>query len=542
MVPDRAEQRLRRLLDGLFSFVGLLDPDGLILEANQTALDGAGLRRDDVIGRPFWETPWWAASPEDRAQLRDAIVARPWWGDRPLRRRGLPCRRRPRHHGLPAGPVDRGRRGDRARAVRDRRHRSSQRGGAPPRLGRVRSRARRRRGHHGRGRCRPHAPRRVVRRVVRQPRAPRPVWSQMVHVLQPRDLDPDISSRYTDLSLDASTPLTDAIRSGETVVVDNPAVNVKRYPHLAADTVATGPRPPRRSRSGRTVRCRGPSASAGHDRSRRTPRRAHSTRWPTSPRARWPGRARSDTHAEFIDRVHAQMVSTTTPEASLDVADALRAGRAGSRLRRCHWYDVFPVSPTSAQPSSSATSAATASRRRRRWRCSADRSMRAHTSLRRPPRRPVRPRRGSLDLDQDLVRNPSPCTSSTPRRTASTTSPPGIHEPRIIDTHRSRVLEGAAGGQCSGLGGVKPGGGARVVEPGSTWRSRSQTDSSSDGDARVSTTASDASARPPSRAAGPAWTPTSSWSGWSPPRVDSRASRTTSPSSSCATGPRSGRT
>ena len=58
----------------MFSFVGLLDPNGVVLEANKTALDGVDLRREDVIGRPFWETAWWAASPEVRARLRDAIV------------------------------------------------------------------------------------------------------------------------------------------------------------------------------------------------------------------------------------------------------------------------------------------------------------------------------------------------------------------------------------------------------------------------------------------------------------------------------------
>jgi PAS domain S-box-containing protein len=71
----RAERRLRQLIDGLFTFVGLCDPDGVLTEANRTALDAAGLEPVDVIGRPFWEAYWWSHDPEVQRQLRDAIAA-----------------------------------------------------------------------------------------------------------------------------------------------------------------------------------------------------------------------------------------------------------------------------------------------------------------------------------------------------------------------------------------------------------------------------------------------------------------------------------
>jgi PAS domain S-box-containing protein len=69
----RAQRRLRNLIDGLFTFVGLCEPDGTLLEANRTALDAAGLTPDDVIGRPFWEAYWWSHDPAVQQRLREAV-------------------------------------------------------------------------------------------------------------------------------------------------------------------------------------------------------------------------------------------------------------------------------------------------------------------------------------------------------------------------------------------------------------------------------------------------------------------------------------
>ncbi len=67
------EARLRGTMDGLFIFVGLLDVDGTLTEANRAALTAAGLDAPDVLGRPYWETYWWSWSPEVQEQLKDAI-------------------------------------------------------------------------------------------------------------------------------------------------------------------------------------------------------------------------------------------------------------------------------------------------------------------------------------------------------------------------------------------------------------------------------------------------------------------------------------
>jgi PAS domain S-box-containing protein len=70
-----AERRFRAIFDQTFQFIGLLDVSGTLLEMNQTALAFAGARHDDVVGKPFWETPWWTHSPELQGRVRRAITA-----------------------------------------------------------------------------------------------------------------------------------------------------------------------------------------------------------------------------------------------------------------------------------------------------------------------------------------------------------------------------------------------------------------------------------------------------------------------------------
>ncbi|NJR41850.1 MAG: PAS domain-containing protein, partial [Akkermansiaceae bacterium] len=48
--------------------------DGILLEANQTALNFAGLRPEDVINRPFWDCHWWTLSAATQVQLQQAIA------------------------------------------------------------------------------------------------------------------------------------------------------------------------------------------------------------------------------------------------------------------------------------------------------------------------------------------------------------------------------------------------------------------------------------------------------------------------------------
>ena len=70
----QSERKFRAIFDRAFQFVGLLQPDGTVIEINQTALDFAALTLPEVVGRLFWETQWWQGAPSIQTQLQKAIV------------------------------------------------------------------------------------------------------------------------------------------------------------------------------------------------------------------------------------------------------------------------------------------------------------------------------------------------------------------------------------------------------------------------------------------------------------------------------------
>lgn len=58
----------------MFHFIGLLTPNGILIEANQAALEFSGLTSEAVINQPFWDAPWWSTLPTIQAQIRHAIA------------------------------------------------------------------------------------------------------------------------------------------------------------------------------------------------------------------------------------------------------------------------------------------------------------------------------------------------------------------------------------------------------------------------------------------------------------------------------------
>ncbi len=69
-----SERRFHAIYDEAFEFIGLLTPDGTLVDANKTALDFIGCVPGDVVGKPFWETPWWDASVGQQERLKVAIA------------------------------------------------------------------------------------------------------------------------------------------------------------------------------------------------------------------------------------------------------------------------------------------------------------------------------------------------------------------------------------------------------------------------------------------------------------------------------------
>ncbi len=68
-----SERLLNIILNHAFQLTGILDLEGRLLKINQTALDFAGLKDEDVVGKLIWDTYWWSHSEEERIRLRKNI-------------------------------------------------------------------------------------------------------------------------------------------------------------------------------------------------------------------------------------------------------------------------------------------------------------------------------------------------------------------------------------------------------------------------------------------------------------------------------------
>ena len=68
-----SESKFRGIFNAVFQFIGLLEPDGKVIEINRTALDFAGIRPEDVIDKYFWDTKWWSIAPDAGQRVREAV-------------------------------------------------------------------------------------------------------------------------------------------------------------------------------------------------------------------------------------------------------------------------------------------------------------------------------------------------------------------------------------------------------------------------------------------------------------------------------------
>lgn len=72
-----SEARIRSIFETSYQFMGLLAPDGTLLDANRASLDSIRVPLAEIAGRPFWDTPWFSSTPgmPDRVRtLFQAIV------------------------------------------------------------------------------------------------------------------------------------------------------------------------------------------------------------------------------------------------------------------------------------------------------------------------------------------------------------------------------------------------------------------------------------------------------------------------------------
>lgn len=70
---QNSQLRYRAIIDNTFQFCGLLHEDGTLFDVNKTAVDFSGVSREELIGKPFWDTYWWQVNGETRANVEDAV-------------------------------------------------------------------------------------------------------------------------------------------------------------------------------------------------------------------------------------------------------------------------------------------------------------------------------------------------------------------------------------------------------------------------------------------------------------------------------------
>lgn len=69
------EAILAVIFNEAFQLMGLLKPDGTVLKINRRASEFIKSLESEVIGKAFWQTPWWSHSQEEQERLRQAIEA-----------------------------------------------------------------------------------------------------------------------------------------------------------------------------------------------------------------------------------------------------------------------------------------------------------------------------------------------------------------------------------------------------------------------------------------------------------------------------------
>ena len=67
-----ATAKFRAVFEQTTVFAGIMAVDGTLLDANQLCLQACGYRAEQVLGRLFWETPWWRASSEVQSKIKAA--------------------------------------------------------------------------------------------------------------------------------------------------------------------------------------------------------------------------------------------------------------------------------------------------------------------------------------------------------------------------------------------------------------------------------------------------------------------------------------
>jgi PAS domain S-box-containing protein len=69
------EAKFRAVFEQTTQFAGIMTKEGALVEANKLCLDVCGYSAEQVLGKFFWETPWWRNFKKSQEKIRAAIPA-----------------------------------------------------------------------------------------------------------------------------------------------------------------------------------------------------------------------------------------------------------------------------------------------------------------------------------------------------------------------------------------------------------------------------------------------------------------------------------
>jgi len=72
---EEKERHFRSIFNSSYQFTGILDIDGTFIEINDTALDFANLKVEDIVGKKFWDAYWWPVPDIIKDGLKQVIKA-----------------------------------------------------------------------------------------------------------------------------------------------------------------------------------------------------------------------------------------------------------------------------------------------------------------------------------------------------------------------------------------------------------------------------------------------------------------------------------
>lgn len=72
-ILESTESKFQVIFDESVYLLGLLDTEGNFLEVNKTALDLGQVKKEEIVGKKFWDTFWWQGDAKGQIMLEKAI-------------------------------------------------------------------------------------------------------------------------------------------------------------------------------------------------------------------------------------------------------------------------------------------------------------------------------------------------------------------------------------------------------------------------------------------------------------------------------------